>query len=108
MHHREETKVHLHANGEKFHNEKLGYKHSHKGDKNNCCNHEVTKIAQADKALPQANTVVSLPFFTAFVATYCINYIFYLSQVTPALKYFELGYDPPGSEIRIFIQSFQI
>lgn len=108
-HHDEETPVvHVHPDGKKHHHEAAGHKHSHKNDKSSCCNDDVNRIAQAAKLLPQATGFVSPIFFTAFLATYYDNYIFHSSQIVAAKKYFELGYDPPGPAIRIFIQSFQI
>lgn len=109
-HHEDEeaTEVHTHSNGEKHHHEKAGHKHSHKDGKDNCCNDKVLKIAQTDKAIPQVAKLISPVFFTAFVATYFDFNISYPLQVSTSDEYFVRWHPPPDSDIRIFIQSFQV
>lgn len=104
-HHDEETTT---TSVTEHHHEKAGHKHSNKKGKDDCCNDKVLKISQTDKAIPQTTKHLNPVFFTSFVATYSNINLLCPSQVTLAKKYFELGYDPPGSQIRIFIQSFQI
>jgi len=109
-HHAEEkaVKVHVHADGRKHHHEEAEHKHSNKAGKDDCCNDKVLKIAQADKAVPQAVKLLAPLFFTAFVATYDNVNITQASQVNPPNEYFVLGHHLPGKDIRIAIRSFQI
>jgi hypothetical protein len=104
-HHDEETAT---TNVSKHHHEKVGHKHSHKDGRDNCCNDKVLKISLTEKAIPQTAKLLSPVFLTSFVATYYNINLLYPAQVTLTKKYSELGCEPPGSEIRIFIQSFQI
>jgi hypothetical protein len=108
-HHEEETtKVHVHANGMKHHNEGAKHKHQHNEGKDDCCNDKVLKLSQADKAVPQVAKLLNPVFFTAFVATYYNIDISYPSQVDTSNKYLVRGHHPPIPDIRIAIQSFQI
>jgi len=103
-HHQHETTplaAHHHHHGDAHH------RHSN-NEKDNCCNDNVTKIAQAAKVLPQGESLVSPVFLGAFVAVYYNNFLCYPSPKEVPQKYFEIGYDPPGREIRILVQSFQI
>ena len=109
-HHNDETttEVHTHAKGEKQHQEKAGHKHSHKDGNDNCCNDKVLKISQTEKAIPPTAKLLNPVFVTAFITTYYVSNTLHHSQLKVSKKYFESGYDPPGSQIRIFIRSFQI
>lgn len=104
-HHDEETAT---TSVTEHHHEKAGHKHSHKNSKDNCCNDKVLKISQTEKAIPQTAKLLSPVFFTSFVATYYNINLLYPVEATLTKKYSELGNEPPGSEIRILIQSFQI
>lgn len=111
-HHHDEkaTEVHVHADGKKHHHEKPTHSHEnkHKEEKGGCCNDSVIKFSQADKSVPQSNSIVNPVFFTAFIATYYNIDITYPSQVSGNTKYFVRSYHPPIPDIRIAIQSFQI
>ncbi len=107
-HEEEATEAHVHANDKKHHHEKQEYKHTDSEKKDDCCNDKVLKISQTEKAIPQTAKLLSPVFFPAFVSIYYNINLLFPAQVKVAKKYFELGYDPPGSEIRIFIKCFQI
>jgi hypothetical protein len=108
-HHEKATvNVHIHADGKKHHHKEVKHKHSHKGGKDDCCNDRVTKISQADKAIPQSSKILSPAFFIAFTAAFYNINISYPSQAYISNKYFVRGNHPPISDIRIAIQSFQI
>lgn len=110
-HHDDEaTEVHVHADGKEHHHEKPTHDHEkkHKEEKGGCCNDSVIKFSQADKSVPQSNSIVNPVFFTAFIATYFDIDITYHSQVSGSPKYFVRSYHPPIPDIRIAIQSFQI
>lgn len=110
-HHGEEaTAVHVHADGKKHHHEKPAHNHEkkHKEEKGGCCNDSVIKFSQADKSVPQSNSIVNPAFFTASIASYYYIDITYPSQVSGSTKYFVRSYHPPIPDIRIAIQSFQI
>lgn len=110
-----ESKIHVHSDGKK-HEHKTTHDHSkhhhenksHDDTESGCCSDGVVKIAQADKAIPQAETLAHPIFFTAFIAAYYHYDIFYESQITEPNKYFVRGHHPPIQDIRIAIQSFQI
>ena len=104
-HHDEETAT---TSVTEHHHEKAGNNHSHKNSRDNCCNDKVLKISQTEKTIPQTAKILSPVFLTSFVATYYNINLLYPAEATLIKKYFELGNEPPGSEIRIFIQSFQI
>lgn len=88
---------------------------AHHHDENNdthkhgCCNDAVTKFLQIDKSVPQSLTAAVSPiFFTAFTASFYTIAIAADFKVIPANTYALQRYHPPGAEIRINIQSFQI
>ena len=114
-HDEEETKsaVHIHADGMKHvhHEEAVNHEKAnhHSGDENDdCCHNKVTKIAQADKALPQSLSLVHPLFFTAFVSAFYNSDILTTSSAAKDIKHFVRSYHPPIPNIRIAIQSFQI
>lgn len=114
-HHDEEAKevvVHTHADGKKHnhHNKASVHQHDKKNTskKDDCCNDKVVKLVQADKVVPQSNTIINPVFFAAFTATWFNIDILYSSQASTSIKYFVRSYHPPISDIRIAIQSFQI
>lgn len=108
-HHQEEaTEIHVHADGKKHHHKKVENKHAKKGGKDDCCGDKVVKIAQADKAVPQAAKILSPVFINAFLASYYNLNTTYASQVNTSTKYFVRGHHPPIPDIRIAIRSFQI
>jgi hypothetical protein len=100
--------VHVHAGGKKNHHEEAEHKHKHNDKKGGCCNDKVIKIYQTDKSVPQASSLISPVFFTAFVSTYFTTDIVCYSQISSNTRYFVRSYHPPIPDIRIAIQSFQI
>lgn len=109
---KESVEVHVHKDGKKHHHghQKKSDNHSqkHKEKKDDCCTDSVTKLTQADKSVPQTNTILSPLFFSAFISCYYKIDIFFPSQITGSIKYFVRNYHPPIADIRIAIQSFQI
>ena len=106
-HHDEEaTQVNMHHH----HDEAEEHQHDKKDGSQNddCCNDKVVKLSQADKAIPQSNTLVNPIFFTAFISSYYNIVVLYHSQVTASIRYFVRSYHPPIPDIRIAIRSFQI
>ncbi len=110
------SKIHVHANGKKHQHEaatrsdvdKNHHQDNDHHEKGGCCTDGVVKLAQTEKAVPQATVLISPLFATAFIATFYPTDIFYKSQVTEPIKYFVRGHHPPIPDIRIAIQSFQI
>ena len=102
------TKLHAHADGKSHRHEHKEHKHTDSNKKDDCCNNNVLKISQTDKAVPQPAKLLSPIFFTAFVATYYNIEITYPSQVDTSSKYYVRQHHPPIPDIRIAIQSFQI
>lgn len=75
--------------------------------KDDCCNNEVNKIYQIDKAVPSFITIpVSTPIFLHPFNVLNNNYP--LGINVRSTKYFVRGHHPPISDIRIAIKSFQI
>ncbi len=122
-HHDEfETKeaVHIHEDGKKHvhHEQKESHSASHHhdevnnldnagNDSDNCCNDQVTKFEQIDKAIPHSSAVNPI-FFTAFISSFYNIDILVASQITKSTKYFVRGHHPPIPDILIAIQRFQI
>ena len=110
----EAVKVHTHANGKKHEHDNKTDQHHHQKkktentEKEGCCNDEVLKNAQTEKAVPQGNIIVSPIFFSAFIASYYNIDIFSYAQIVENTRYFLQNYHPPIADIRIAIQSFQI
>ena len=119
-HHEEEVTdipIHIHTDGKqhRHHNEVKSHhqdanNHLHKktNDKDDCCNGDVTKIAQQDKAIAQSINIVNPIFFTAFVAGFYNAGGLLSTGVDSHFKYFIRSHHPPIPDIRIAIQSFQI
>ena len=110
-HHEEEetaVSVHTHADGQKQHHEEAEYKHKNNDKKDDCCNDNVLKIFQTDKAVPQFAKLLSPVFSNIFVPVYYSVNISYPSQVSTSNKYYVSGHHPPIPDIRIAIRSFQI
>jgi hypothetical protein len=111
-HHEEEITdipVHVHADGKKHqhHDEAVTHQHS-SGEKDNCCNDEVMKFQQVDKAIASSVTLISPVVFTSFLASfYNIDILSSNSRISD-IKYFVRSHHPPIPDIRIAIQSFQI
>ncbi len=85
--------------------------HDEKSDSDNdgCCNGAVTKLAQLDKTVPQSlYPAINPVLFTALASSYFNIDVFAEYKTTITIKYFLRSDHPPGSEIRIAIQSFQI
>ncbi|MEO5991649.1 MAG: hypothetical protein ABIP68_08440 [Ferruginibacter sp.] len=122
-HHDEyETKeaVHVHDNGMEHihHEQEENHFTSHHHDEvnnldnvsnesDNCCNDQVTKFEQLDKAIPKSSAVNPI-FFTAFLSSFFNIDILVASQATKNTKYFVRGHHPPIPDILIANQRFQI
>ncbi len=112
-HHDEEvTKVavHIHGDGKQHQHYKRADSNLHKktNDKDDCCNGNVTKIAQQDKAIAQSINIVSPVFFTAFIGGFYNAGTLLSTGIDSHFKYFVRSHHPPIPDIRIAIQSFQI
>lgn len=117
-HHEEEITdipVHVHADGKKHqhheakshHDEDLKDYHP-SNNKDNCCNDEVVKFQEVDKAIASSVTLISPVVFTSFLASfYNIDILSSNSRISD-IKYFVRSHHPPIPDIRIAIQSFQI
>lgn len=113
-HHENDIEVaeqHLHGGGHYCAPDHYGDKdkdHHEKKDGDDCCNGKVIKFNEVDKSLQNSLTAtispVSLPVF--IVSNHKFE-LFYTSNIT-SIKYFVRSYHPPGEDIRIHIQSFQI
>ncbi|MEO6136122.1 MAG: hypothetical protein ABIP35_13280 [Ginsengibacter sp.] len=123
-HHKKEevtiATVHIHADGKKHvhnneakeaanehHDEKVK-DHHETNDKDNCCNDDVTKIIQQDKAIATSITITTPIFFTAFIAGFYNADALLSTGADSHIKYFVWSHHPPIPDIRIAIQSFQI
>ena len=82
--------------------------HKSKDGKDNCCNDQVIKFSQLDKAVPQSSNVINPIFLTVFVSTWYGIDVLNVSNVHTSIKYFVRSYHPPIADIRIAIKSFQI
>jgi hypothetical protein len=110
------TAVHTHLDGKKhLHNNKATDHHSDKvkahhqtNDKDNCCNDEVTKIIQQDKAIAPSTSVISPVFFTALISSFYNVDALLSNGADSDVKYLVQSHHPPIPDIRIAIQSFQI
>ena len=106
-----ENSVHQHSmqpNNSSHHYDELDNRTS-KSDDDNCCKDKVTKIAAADKALPQSNNAVVNPvFFTSFISTFYQVDILSLNIEGNSNKFFVRSSPPTIPDIRIAIQSFLI
>ncbi|MDQ2721295.1 MAG: hypothetical protein M3Z26_16235 [Bacteroidota bacterium] len=118
-HHEEEVTeaaVHMHADGKKLlhsneatnHHDKKVKSHHNTGDKDNCCNDEVTKIAQQDKAIAPSMSIISPVFFTALVSSFYNVDTLLSNGADSHIKYLARRHHPPIPDIRLAIQSFQI
>jgi len=110
-HHEEEALVtetsHHHSTANHHHDETVKDHHQSK-DADNCCHDKVTKIAQLDKAVPQAFSIsVNCLFLSALASTF-YNIEPLISFRESHIKYFVRSHHPPISDIRIAIRSFQI
>jgi hypothetical protein len=118
-HHEEEVTeaaVHMHSDGKKHlhHNEARDHHsdkvkaHHEKSDKDNCCNDEVTKIAQQDKAIAPSISIISPVFFTALISTFYNEDALLSNGADSHIRYLVRRHHPPIPDIRLAIQSFQI
>src|SRR5438309_677626 len=111
-----EAMEHMHADGSKHVHKAQAGSHHHdkadnqtsKDDTDNCCKDKVTRIAQADKAVPQGYSGIHPVFITAFLASFYNINLLPRTTVVKDIKQFVRSYHPPISDIRIAIQSFQI
>jgi hypothetical protein len=111
-----ESMEHVHADGSKHvHNSQTGSHHhdesenqKSKEDTDNCCKDKVTKLAQADKSVPQGYSSIHPVFLTAFLTSFYNINLFPRTTVVKDIKHFVRGYHPPIPDIRVAIQSFQI
>ena len=116
-HHQDEVaakEVHVHSDGKKHEHHKKANKHQHeetntdKKENSGCCNNDVQKFQQLDKALTQnAKTVIDPPALVAIISTFWGIDIFNSIKAYPP-KYIARYFYPPPPDIRIAIQSFQI
>lgn len=106
----EETKssVHIHKNGKEHHHNKAEEQHKTDDKKDACCNDEVSKLLQTDKAIPQFAKIIGQTFFSALLPAYSNINIYYRSQFSVSNKYFVRGHHPPIPSVRILMQRFQI
>jgi len=111
-HHHEESAIEVtenhHHNKSHHHDEADIHHHQTNNNKDNCCNDEVMKFQQVDKAIASSVTLVSPIFFTSFLASFYNIDIFSSKNRTSDIKYFVRSHHPPIPDIRIAIQSFQI
>jgi len=114
VHIHSDGKKHVHYGKKKDHNTTKSHHHDqatnqHKSDKkkDNCCNDEVTKFTQVDKAVPQSLKLIHPAFLIAFLDIF-YNDSLPSSVIVKDIKQFVRNYHPPISNIRIAIQSFQI
>jgi hypothetical protein len=101
-------KQHQHHNEVKDHHDETVNDHHPTNDKDNCCNDEVMKFQQVDKAIASSVTLLSPVFFTSFLASFYNIDILSSKNRTSDIKYFVRSHHPPIPDIRIAIQSFQI
>lgn len=115
-------------NSKHHHDEEIGVSNSHNQDgtrhqhdeatnihkksktaKDHCCNDEVIKFSQVDKAIPQSSdSWVNPSFFSPFISSFYETDVIFTSKVINNGRYFLRSYHPPITDIRIAIQSFQI
>lgn len=106
--HEAEPKAHVHKDGSHHHHTKHATEKKDVPGKDDCCTDNVVKISQIDKTMPQTAKFISPVFVAAFAATY-YSIDFSLLVTAPAVyRYSVSAYHPPGADIRIAIQSFQI
>lgn len=101
-------KKHQHHNEAKDHNNEAVKDHHQSNKKDNCCNDEVIKFQQVDKALASSVTLISPVFFTSLLASFYNIDILSSNSGISDIKYFVRSHHPPIPDIRIAIQSFQI
>lgn len=110
-HHHEESAIEVsenHHHGKSHHDETDVHHHQTNNDKDNCCNDEVMKFQQVDKAIASSVTLISPVLFTSFLASYYnIDILSFNSRISD-IKCFVRRHHPPIPDIRIAIQSFQI
>ena len=114
-HHDEESSIipeHSHTAGHSHsHGIKTSSHHDNKEPghgKDNCCNNDVIKFNQLDKACAQSINGINVFSFDALITTfYNINILTSFKAAT-SIRYFVRNYHPPIPDIRIAIQSFQI
>lgn len=107
--------VHTHADRKHHHatakvDEQEATKNLHKttDDKDNCCNGNVTKIAQQDKAISQSVSIDNPVFFTALISSFYNNDVLHSHEADSHIKYFVRSHHPPIPDICLAVQSFQI
>ena len=110
--HDEENMVADHSHNHDIHHhqdEACNAYHKSKNCKENCCNDEVIKFSQVDKAIPDSPGSGLIPSsFSAFISTFCAFDVLYTSKEIANNRHFLRSYHPPIPDIRIAIQSFQI
>ena len=104
----DDGKKHLHNIEAADHHDENVKDHHETSDKDNCCNDQVTKIIQQDKAIAPSVNIVSPVFFTALISSFYNIDILLSKGVDSHLKNFVQSHHPPIPDIRIAIQSFQI
>lgn len=122
-HHDEENNIipgHSHSGNDK-HAETAGHSHSHGiktnshhdnkepgNGKDNCCNNDVIKFNQLDKACAQSINGINVFSFDALITTFYNIDVLTSFKAATSTRYFVRNYHPPIPDIRIAIQSFQI
>ena len=89
------------------HHEEVNNPDNEDSDNDNCCNKQVTKFEQLDKAIPHSFAINPVSF-TAFIFSFYNIDILVASQITKSTKSFVRGHHPPIPDILIAIQRFQI
>ncbi len=110
-HHHEESAIEVsenHHHGKSHHDETDVHHHQTNNDKDNCCNDEVMKFQQVDKAIASSVTLISPVFFTSFLASFYHIDLLSSNNRISTIKYFVRRHHPPIPDIRIAIQSFLI
>ena len=111
-HHNEEevnkATVHVHADGKRHLHNVEATDHHETSDKDNCCNDQVAKIIQQDKAIAPSINIISPVFFTALISSFWNVDALLSNGADSHIKYLVRRHHPPIPDIRIAIQSFQI
>ena len=105
-----EVAVHIHADGKQHHHYKSANSNLHKKtkDTDDCCNGDVTKIAQQDKIIAPSISIINPIFFTTLISSFYNIDILLSNGADSHIKYFIRTHHPPIQDIRIAIHSFQI
>jgi hypothetical protein len=108
IHVHKDGKAHTHNKGAtKGHTHDKTQKHNHGNGKDNCCNDQVLKFQNLDKAVKPVNTLNAPSlYYAVYPQTYTSQINF--SAVHTADKYVIPNSHPPPRDIYILVQSFLI